>query len=392
MKRPETSRPSSSGRHSPVRTVHGAPSWRLANDVVEAWLTRDGGHLGPVRFRTRRGVVRPFAVAPWVPREVGPDLPRVLRTLRGDFFCLPFGGNAEPWRGERHPAHGETAVGRWRRVSCGPAGGATELVARLRLRIRRGIVTKRIRLLPGQTVLYCSHEIAGLAGPMCLGHHAMLRFPDEEGAGRIACSGFRFGQVLPARFEDPVRGGYSSLRPGAVFRDLRRVPRADGGFADLTRYQAREGFEDLVLLATRPARPVAWTAVVFPREGYLWFALKNPAQLAATVLWHSNGGRHYPPWNGRHRHVLGLEEVTANFDLGLAASARPNPLSRRGVPTTVTLRPDRPLRIPYVMGVTAIPRGFDAVRRVRFGPDHLVFVSGSGRTARQAIDWSFFSA
>ncbi len=380
------------GHRTVLHSVHGAPSWRIANDVVEAWLTRDGGHLGPVRFRTRRGVIQPYSVAPWQPRDVGPDLPRVLRTLRGDFFCLPFGGNAAPWRGERHPAHGETAVGAWRLVSCGPAGRGTELIARLRTRIRPGVVTKRIRLLPGQTVLYCSHEIAGMAGPMCLGHHAMLRFPDAEGAGRIACSGFRFGQVLPARFENPALGGYSSLLPGAVFRDLRRVPRADGGHADLTCYQAREGFEDLVLLATRPARPVAWIAVAFPREGYLWFALKDAAKLAATVLWHSNGGRHYAPWNGRHRHVLGLEEVTAFFDFGLAPSARPNLLSRRGVPTTVTLRPDRPLRIPYVMGVTALPRGFDAVRRVRFERDHVVFLSASGRSTRQAVDLSFFSS
>ena len=198
--------------------------------------------------------------------------------------------------------------------------------------------------------------------------------------------------MLPAPFENPAQGGYSCLRPGAVFRDLRRVPRVGGGCADLTRYPAREGFEDLVLLATRPSRPVAWTAVAFPREGYLWFALKDPALLASTVLWHSNGGRHYPPWNGRHRRVLGLEEVTAFFHLGLAASARPNSLSRRGVPTTLALRADRPLRIPYVMGVTAIPRGFDAVRRVRFGRDHLVFIAASGKTARQAIDWSFFPA
>ncbi len=375
-----------------IRTVHGASSGRLANDVVEAWLTRAGGHLGPVHFKTVRGLVQPFAVAPWFPHEIGPELPGVLRNLRGDFFCLPFGGNAAPWRGENHPVHGETAEAGWHLVSCAQTEGATELVARMRTRVRPGVVTKRVRLVLGQTVVYCSHEIGGMDGPMCLGHHAMLRFPDAEGAGRIACSGFRFGQVLPTPFENPVHGGYSSLRPGAIFHDLRRVPRAAGGYADLTRYSAREGFEDLVLLATHPSEPIAWTAVALPGEGYLWFALKNPTQLVSTVLWHSNGGRHYPPWSGRHRRVLGLEEVTACFDLGLAASARPNPLSRRGVPTALILRRDRPLRIPYVMGVTAIPRGFDTVRRVRFGHDHFVFVSTSGKTARQSVDLAFFSA
>jgi hypothetical protein len=378
--------------HRPaIRTIHGASSWRIANDVVDAWLTRDGGHLGPVHFKTVRGVIQPFSVAPWFPRAIAPDMPGVLRNLRGDFFCLPFGGNATPWRGEHHPVHGETAEACWRLVGRVQSNGATELIARLRTQVRPGVITKRVRLVPGQTVLYCSHEIAGMDGPMCLGHHAMLRFPDHAGAGRIACSGFRFGQVLPAQFENPAHGGYSSLRPGAIFRDLRRVPREAGGYADLTRYPAREGFEDLVLLATRSSGPLAWVAVTFPGEGYLWFALKNPKQLVSTLFWHSNGGRHYPPWNGRHRRVLGLEDVTAFFDLGLAASARPNPLSRRGVPTTLTLRPGRPLRIPYVMGVTAIPRGFDTVRRVRFGRDHIVFVSTSGKTVRQPVNLSFFS-
>jgi hypothetical protein len=190
--------------------------------------------------------------------------------------------------------------------------------------------------------------------------------------------------------EDPARGGYFSLRTGATFRQLRRVPLGAGGYADLTRYPARAGFEDLVLLATRSTQPLAWMAVTFPKERYLWFALKNPRQLASTLLWHSNGGRHYAPWNGRHRSVLGIEDVTAYFDLGLAASARPNQLSRRGVPTTLTLTRDRALRIPYVMGVTAIPRGFQTVHGVRFGRDNVVFVSPSGVTARQVVDMSFF--
>ncbi len=343
-------------------------------------------------FKTVRGVVQPFSVAPWVPREIGPEVPGVLRNLRGDFFCLPFGGNDTPWRGEHHPVHGETAEGGWRLVSCVQSNGATELIARMRTQVRPGVITKRVRLVACQTVLYCSHEIEGMDGPMCLGHHAILRFPDDEGAGRITSSGFRFGQVPPAPFENPVHGGYPSLRRGAVFRDLRRVPSAFGGYADLTRYPARQGFDDLVLLATCPSRPIAWIAVAFPKEGYLWFALKNPKQLASTILWHSNGGRHYPPWNGRHRHVLGLEEVTAYFHLGLAASARRNSLSRRGVPTTLTLQRDHTLRIPYVMGVTAIQRGFDAVRRVCFGRDHLVFVSASGKEVRQSVDLAFFSA
>ena len=77
----------------------------------------------------------------------------------------------------------------------------------------------------------------------------------------------------------------------------------------------------------------AWTAVTFPAQRYVWFALKDPRVLRSTVLWHSNGGRHYPPWNGRHVNVLGMEDVTTYFHFGLAESARPNSISRRGFPT-----------------------------------------------------------
>ena len=374
-----------------VRSIHGAPSWRIANDVVEGWVTRDGGHLGPVHFKTALGDVQPFAVAPWSPSEVAPDAPRVLRNLRGDFFCLPFGVGGTSLNGENHPLHGETSGGRWRLTSLTQSGDTTELEARIGLEVRSGVVTKRIRLKSGQTVLYCSHHVEGMSGLMCLGHHAMLQFPDRWGSGRVAFSPIRFGQVKPVASGSQAKGTFSSLRQGASFRSLRRVPRKRGGYANLTRYPARKGSDDLVLLASRPSEPLAWVAVSFPKERYFWFALKNPKHLASTLLWFSNGGLRASPWNGRNRPVLGIEEVTAFFDFGLAASIGANTFSRRGVPTSLTLGGDVGLRIPYVMGVAVVPAGFGAVRQVRFGVETLTFVSDSGATIQQAVDLSFFS-
>ncbi len=368
----------------PVRKIHGQPSWRLASDRVEAFLTRRGGHLAPVTFQTAVGPVQPYAIAPWHDEPLPAGSDGVLRPLRGDFFCAPFGGNAKAWRGERHPPHGETAAAEWKRVAASCAPG--ELVAELKTRHRPGRVVKRIGLRSGETNLYVRHELHGMRGPMCLGHHAMLQFPEAPGSGRIALSPWHFAQVCPVRFEDPARGGYNSLRPGAVFRDLRRVPLAEGGFTDLTRYPARAGFEDLVMLSTRPEARLAWTAVTFPERRYVWFALKDPRVLASTVLWHSNGGRHYAPWSGRHRGVLGLEEVTSYFHFGLAESAAPNPVSRRGIPTVLPLRPRHPLTVSYIMGVAAIPRGFDTVKRIDFRGDHLRLCAASGRTVVHAVD------
>jgi hypothetical protein len=371
-----------------LHRVFSQPSWRLANDRVEAFLTRLGGHLAPVTFQTDAGPVQPFAIGPWHDEPLPAGAPGVLRPVRGDFFCAPFGGNAQAWRGEKHPPHGETAESPWRRVAAECAGDT--LTTELKTTVRSGRVVKRISLRPGETNLYIRHELHGMRGAMCLGHHAMLKFPDEPGSGRIALSPWRFAQTCPERFEDPALGGYNSLKVGATFRDLRRVPLAAGGTTDLTRYPARAGFEDLVMLSARTGTRFGWTAVTFPQQRYVWFALKNPAVLASTVLWHSNGGRHYAPWSGRHRGVLGLEDVTSYFHFGLAESAARNPVSRRGIPTVLTLDPRRPLQVPYVMGVAAIPRGFDTVRRIDFRGDHIVLRAASGRTVRHAVDLAFF--
>jgi hypothetical protein len=225
-------------------------------------------------------------------------------------------------------------------------------------------VDKRVSVLDGHAAVYCEHVISAMGGTMNLGHHAMLRFPEDPASGIISTSPFVRGQVFPGRFEDPAEGGYSWLRAGAEFSSLKRVPTVSGESADLTRYPARRGFEDLVMIVSDPDLPLAWTAVVFPKERFLWFSLKDPRVLAGTILWISNGGRHYPPWSGRHVGVLGLEEVTAYFHYGLEESARPNPFSRKGHPTSFRLNPNVPLAVRVVMGVAAIPSGFGAVSSI----------------------------
>jgi len=345
----------------PLRRVKGALSWPFASTRVRAALTQDAGALGPVGFRLGRRWVEPFHLAPWHNEKLAPGTPALLRNLRGDFFCAPFGGNETPYRGKRHPAHGETAQARWQSPRLIREEGVTRLEVSLKTRIRPGLVRKRIELRNGETVIYERHVLEGFSGPMNPGHHANLHFPDGEGSGRITTSRFVHGQVFPGQFEQAAQGGYSILRPGAVFKDLRKVPRLDGGMADLTRYPARSGYEDLIMLCTDPKLKLGWTAAVFLKERYVWFALKDPRVLASTVFWMSNGGRHYAPWNGRHRNVIGMEEVTSYFHSGLAESAKLNPVSRLGIPTIIRLQPRWPLVVNYIMGVAAAPAGFEEV-------------------------------
>ncbi len=383
--------PGTERRTAKTRVILGQPSWELSGGAVSLAVTRVGGHIGPVRFTLDGRVIEPYSVAPWAEEKPEHDTPAVLRALRGDLFCAPFGGNENPYRREVHPPHGESANAAWSFRSLKQSGDRQTLHLDLETSIRPGRVDKFIQLRGDQRVVYCRHVLNGMRGPMSFGHHAMLKFPSRAGAGRISTSPIAFAQVAPLPVERPENRGYQSLRPGAVFERLDRVPSASGGHADLSRYPARHGYEDLVMLIHASRADFAWSAVAFPDEGHVWFSLKDPRVLRGTILWISNGGRHYTPWNGRHVDVMGIEDVTSYFHYGLAESARVNALSRRGFATCATLKPRAPLTVSYIMGVAPIPRGFDKVKSIVPGTDHIAMTSAGGARIEAPVDVSFLT-
>jgi len=373
--------------------VLGQPSWHIASSEVEVCVTELGGHVAPVTFDREGGRFAPMAVAPWAEDPVDDAaLPACMRSLRGDFFCLPFGGNAASFNDEQHPPHGETANAHWTFEDLVQNGDRTTLHLSMQTQVRRGRVDKHISLVDGHNAVYSRHTISGMSGPMSMGHHAMLKCPAESGGGLISVSPFRLGQVYPEPVERPENRGYSCLLPGAQFRSLAEVRTVFGGNADLSRYPARRGYEDVVMLVAEPDLPLAWSAVSFPAQGYVWFALKDPHVLRQTVLWFSNGGRHYAPWNGRHVDALGVEEVTSYFFLGLAESVRPNTLSRAGYPTSLTLDPNQPLEVNYIMAAAPIPETFGRVTDIVPAREGVVLHSDTGQHVHAKVDLAFLQS
>ncbi|MFW6065612.1 MAG: hypothetical protein ACOC9S_02220 [Planctomycetota bacterium] len=371
-----------------LRSVASQPSWIIRSRDIELAVTKLGGHMAPVTFRRRsRRPISPYYVSPWQSEGLKIDEP-VLLPLRGDFFCLPFGGGE--YRGEKHPAHGETAGRTWRLAGCEQTAGVTTLTLTLRTRARAGKVTKHLRLADGHDAVYVSHTLEGFSGRMPLGHHATLAVPEKPGDMRIAVSPFRFGQTAPGQFGDPAAGEYTSLASGRRFRDLRKVPLiwASPRYGDCSRLPTREGFTDLLAVFARRDVKRAWTTATVVSQRYLWFSLKDPRALPTTAMWISNRGRHGPPWNGRNR-CVGLEDVCAYFDRGLAESVRANPLSKSGIPTAVELSPDKPTPVNYIEGAVPVPGGFDRVADVQFADDEVRFIAESGKSATATVKHDF---
>ena len=354
----------------PTARIHGQESYRLKTRTIDAAVTQLGGMLGPVTFFPEDPApVRPYAIAPWAEEAVPADTPAMLRALRGDWFCSAFGENAEPHAGHRLPPHGETANGIWQALDGAEIQAGSWLRLKMDLPLQGGSCVATTALLSDHSVIYQRHDLSDLTGPINPGHHATLAFPDIEGAGRLSFSRLSLARTYFEPTARPEEGGASYLKPDVEITDLRMVPGIDGATTDLRRYPARRGFEDIAILCADPRLDFAWSAVTFPEQQFVWFALRKPKQLASTLLWFSNGGRRFPPWNGRHVNVLGIEDITACFHVGIAASCRENVLSERGIRTCLQPDSQRCLSIPYIQGVVRIPAGFDRLASIEPHPN-----------------------
>ncbi len=375
-----------------MNPCHGAPSFHLKSDCVELSVTQTGGMLAPVIFRSGESEFSPYALAPWKPDELDPSLPNLLKYLRGDFFCLPFGpqDDGDP--------HGDTANAEWSLVK------QDEDLLHLAIEPHDagGRVEKIILLKPGHAAVYSEHRISGLEGSFSYGNHPILDFSGiPEGTGRVTTSPFRWGSVNPGLFSDPAADEYQALVPGATFSNLRKVPFtsdpprspdevAATGTTDLTRYPLREGTEDLIMLVNEESsssQPFAWTAAVL--DGCVWFSLKDPAQFPATLFWISNGGRRGSPWDGRHLARLGLEEVCSYFADNVTSS-RENKLESDDIPTTRLFSPDEEVSLRIIQAVSAVPFDFGAVDSIRpCGPGKVAITSETGVSLEVVVDWEF---
>jgi len=374
-----------------LRKIASQPSWLIRNKDVELAVTQLGGHMAPVTFyRAGKSPVQPYYINPWHAEELKIDEP-VLRPLRGDFFCMPFGENAEASRGAKHDVHGEPAGGKWTLVSAEAAGDVKTLALSMRTRSPAGKITKRLSLVNGQNIVYVQHTLEGFSERMPLGHHATLAMPQREESVHVATSPIRFGRTNPTLTEDATAGQYQSVAPNRRFRSpsqvqlLWRRPLA----GDFTAYPTRKGFGDLVALFNKPmpGRP-AWTTATYEDEGFLWFSLKDPAVLPTTLLWVANCGRHDPPWNGRNQ-CLGLEDICGFFAEGVPESVRANILTKDGIATAIKLSPKRPTVVNYIEGVVKVPRGFTKVSSAEFESGRVTFLSTTGKKAAAAVNHSF---
>ncbi|WP_224823776.1 hypothetical protein [Cognatishimia sp. MH4019] len=332
---------------------------RLAGQSDSVGVALDTGHICDLRLNG----LAPLHRAPWLDEpavQSDETIPLVERRLQGDFFCAPFGKSDLI----EAPIHGLTANSAWEVVR----HSATEVVMRLSKTVMGAQVDKRVALNGGALVQ--THRIVGGNGALPVAHHPMIHMDD---GGRLS-----FSPKAAAMTPDaPLEAGRNWLNYPAQGKDLHHFPGATGP-VDLTRYPTQAANEDFITLIEAPGAAFGWTAIARRAERDLIVIVKDPRCLPVTMLWYSNGGRDYAPWNGRHRGVLGVEDGCTAGAAGHRAASTDNAISAHGVPTALSLAAGRVHETRHAIYAVSLTETEARVERVFVRNTHLVALLKSG--------------
>ena len=335
--------------------------------IIFDLVTTDCGHRVSMMHR-----------APWVGTDMvlPPSVPPHQAQLEGDFLCAPFSDAA----GDSAPLHGWPANGKW---AVGTETTDMAVHCTLDHKVMGATVTKHLSLTDTHPFLYQRHIFSGGNGTLSAANHAMIALPN---GGLLAFSPKRWFETPTSAPEtDPARGR-SRLKYPARSTDPRKFPAADGSTIDLTRYPFGPAHEDFVIGLDAPDSPLGWTAVARPTEGDLYISLRNPRHLAMTMLWHSNGGRDYAPWLGRHTGCLGIEDGIALPLLDIPADL----LTGSGQAHALVLEPNGTTEIRHITGCIHWPSA-EAVQDIRLSGNDLIVTGDQGTSRALPIHGDFLT-
>ncbi|MBO7146936.1 MAG: hypothetical protein J6W81_04235 [Lentisphaeria bacterium] len=370
---------------------HKAQGWYLKGGEIELFITEQGGQHAPVTFfADSEKPVQPYYLTPW--QDEHPDLSflPLLQYLRGDFFCLPFGGNGDPVDGFQYQCHGETSAANWTLTSAEENGDVTIFELELDTKIKPAHVVKHYEMRKGESAIYIRHTVTGLSGKMPYGHHAIMKMPEANEKMYFSCGKFDLGMTPTSVFSDPANLEYQYLASGEEFTSLEAVPTAfkKPAYLDCSVYPYPVGYTDLFAMLKKPSDTPAWAAASYPDQGYLYFSLKNAEELPATTLWVANGGRHGAPWNSVTR-CFAVEESCSYFADGWKPSIEENALTRKGWKTCGEFSPDKPFTVSAIQGVVRIPADYGKTASAVFEDGKVIFTDEAGHSVEAAVHWDF---
>ena len=323
--------------------------WTLKWEHGEATVQSLGGMLGPVRFDLGEGRgVSPLHVAHW---DDDVRLPGIMRALRGEWPCLPFGtvklpaGLPEEYGSRRASDdwnHGYGSNNLWRLV----AQASHTLVLRIDYPEDAEIesLERVIEADPDAPALDVS-LIVRARQDVILPFALHPTFAVPLGGVEILGCPHQGIHSYPA----PAEPGLSKVLPDRVATSLTSLP-TETGPLDVTHLPLSDPTEEILQMSD--CRPPF--VLRYATSGIDVLLDWDAEELPDALLWISNGGRTYAPWDGRN-FALGVEPANSFFDLGrVVIPPLDHPLASRlglklsvGAPRTIRYRISaRPIKAP----------------------------------------------
>lgn len=292
--------------------------------------------------------VNPFYSHPW-PED---DKSGLTGFLKGDFFCAPFGIRPQSTitgyestenSSEKEYAHGYSSNGKWK------SAGSSDAKAVITLQYNESVIDKvdrEVSFLEDKSGISFKNSVFVREDTnLPIGAHPIFKLPERSGAAKL---------VLPKCdkiYTYPVKTDETSiLKTNQAVDDITNMPMANGESIDMTQLPLGFATEEVIMLAGVKDGLVC---LENHDEGYRAILEFEADKIPNVLLWVSNRGRQFEPWNGRNL-CLGIEPIASAFDFGTDISRSDNTLSRRGVKTCVNIGKDAPFEFSYKIYIEKI--------------------------------------
>jgi len=329
-------------------------NWAYGSLTVQ----RLGAMLAPVRFDLPDGrSVYPMHIPPWADESLSANLPPILRGLRGEWPCVPFGAD-EPqtlsaeWHSSmgqpsplppNTPTHGESSNCLWDWLNADDR----RLALHLSYPDDHSIAWVEREIIPDLNAPAIDCVLRVMPRTDCrlpIGLHPTFAVPRMTGSARVTAPSANHIRSYPGSLEP----GADIFQADAVFDHLTNAPDHSGGQIDASRLPFEAPGEDLLQLV---GVEEGFAALDNHEAGYRATLTWNAEQFPSLLIWYSNRGRQHPPWNGRHT-ALGLEPICSTFDLGAGIASADNPIARQGTPTSHSFLAGKVFETLYRIAVT----------------------------------------
>ncbi len=299
-------------------------------------VQRLGAMLAPLSFVLPDGrQVSPMHIAPWAGEPGTEALPGILRKLRGEWPCVPFGYGVDdptappdwaavmtpPAAGEAVHGHSSNHDWRWENAVGNSLALSIDYPADAPIRRLERTIT------PDPTAPAVDIELRIEARADCvmpLGLHSTFHLPLQPGQARLEPGRFDHGRTYPGTVEP----GAALFAIDRKFSQMTAVPARNGSSIDATALPFAGATEELLQL-----NGVDGTAALANHaEGYRLRLSWQAEHFPSLLLWFSNRGRQMAPWSGRHL-ALGMEPICSPFGLSPETAQADNPIARSGIPT-----------------------------------------------------------